>query len=71
MTSFFKINVIGQFLKNTGIYYERRQELIKPISLKNDILFIKMHILKNVHDNNKKSNIYKYLQLKTACSNMF
>ena len=35
MTSFFKINVIiGQFLKNTGIYYERRQELNKPISLK-------------------------------------
>ena len=55
MTSFFKkINVIVPFLKNTGIYYERRQELNKPISLKNDILFIK-----NVHPtNNKKSNIY-------------
>ena len=35
MTSFFKINVIiGQFLNNTSIYYERRQELNKPISLK-------------------------------------
>ena len=58
-----------QFLKNTGIYYERRQELNKPISLKNDILFIKMHILKNAHaNNNKKSNIYNYIQQKTDCS---
>ena len=45
MTSFFKINVIVQFLKNTGIYYERRQELNKPISLKT-IYCIKMNILK-------------------------
>ena len=52
MTSFFKINVIiiGQFLKNTGIYYERQQELNKPISLKT-IYCIKMNILKDVNVN--------------------
>ena len=52
MTSFFKINVIiGQFLKNTGIYYEKTTRIKQTNKFKNDILFIKMHILKNVHVN--------------------
>ena len=52
MASFFKINVIvGQFLKNAGIYYEKTTKIEQTNKFKNDILFIKMHILKNVHVN--------------------